>query len=41
MIDPDVEKVKVQTSGLKAFFNNEDYWITVSEISQTIKLNDF
>ncbi len=41
IIDPDVEKVKVQTSGLKAFFNNEDYWIKFSEISGTIKLNDF
>ena len=41
IIDPDVEKVKVQTSGLKAFLNNEDYWITLSEISETIKLNDF
>lgn len=41
IIDPDVEKVKVQTSGLKAFFNNEDVWIKFSEISGTIKLNDF
>ncbi len=41
VIDPDVEKVKVQTSGLKVFFNNEDFWIKFSEISGTIKLNDF
>lgn len=41
IIDPDVKKVKVQTSGLQAFFNDEDYWIKYSEISGTIKLNDF
>lgn len=41
IIDPSVEKVKIQTNGLKAYFNHEDYWIKFSEISGTIKLNDF
>lgn len=41
VIDPNVKKVKVETSGLKAFFNDEDYWIKFSEISGTIKLNNF
>ncbi len=39
IIDPDVTKVKVETSGLKAFFNNEDYWIKFNEISGNINLN--
>lgn len=38
IIDPTVKNVKVETKGLKAFFNNEDYWIRFSEISGTIKL---
>lgn len=41
IIDPSIKKVKIETSGLKAFFNDEDYWIRFSEISGTIKLNDF
>lgn len=39
VIDPSVTKVKVQTSGLQVYFNNEDYWIKLNEISGTIKLN--
>ncbi|MBD5494247.1 MAG: hypothetical protein HDR12_07700 [Lachnospiraceae bacterium] len=40
-IDPNVSMVRVESSGLQAYFNNEDFWIRLNEIYGNIKLNDF
>ena len=37
-ISSSVKKVRVQTTGLKCYFNDRDYWISSGNLNGTIKL---
>ena len=37
-ISSSVKKVRVQTTGLKCYFNDRDYWISSGNLNGTINL---
>lgn len=38
IIPPDIDKVKVTTSGLQCYFNDRDFWIRINEMNGAIDL---